>query len=109
MRLIARMPSTKEASFLIDSLRNGGFDRKDLIVSDMATDATAPNPLEAAWNTLFQKTEREGMTDTGTFADGVRGLVGREGILVAVEAPKHEADRIRTMMKDSGAEEIVQD
>jgi len=36
MRLIAGMPDTRQVGFLVDTLRNGGFDRKDMIISDLA-------------------------------------------------------------------------
>lgn len=112
MRLIARMPDTKQASFLIDTLRNGGFDRKDLIVSDLADAAGQrhTDPAEVAGEVPFIKTEREGLWETGPFADGIQGLdPQKRGIIVAVKTPKHEADRVRAMMEQSGAVEIVQD
>jgi len=109
MRLIARMPDPKQASFLIDSLRNGGFNRKDFIVSDPAEGQEWGGLEEAADELAFIKTEREGWGETGAFADGIDGLKGKEGIIVAVKTPKHEADRVRAMMEQSGAVEIIQD
>lgn len=109
MRLIARLPETKQASFLVDSLRNGGFDRKDLIISDLAKEQVWNSPEQAADEVAFTKTEREGLWEIGTYASGIKGLEGTKGILVAVEAPKHDAARIMTMMLDSGAIEIIQD
>jgi len=109
MRLIARLPDSKQASFLIDSLRNGGFDRKDLIVSDLAEGQEWGGLEEAADELPFVKTEPDGLGETGAFADGIEGLKGKEGIIVAVKTPKHEADRVRAMMEQSGAVEIIQD
>lgn len=112
MRLIARMPDTRQVGFLVDTLRNGGFDRKDMIISDLAKtdDARRRNPEEVADEIAFIKTEREGLWEAGAFADGIKGLdPGKKGILVAVETPKHEADRVRSMMEQSGAIEIIQD
>lgn len=109
MRLIARLPDTKQASFLVDTLKNDGFDRKDLIVSDLAQDQNWNSPEQAADEVAFIKTERDGLWEIGTYASGIKGLKGNEGILVAVEAPKHDATRVRTMMEQSGAVEIIQD
>lgn len=112
MRLIARMPDAKQVGFLVDTLRNAGFDRKDMIISDLAgaDDERRRNPVEAADELAFIKTEREGLWEAGAFADGIEGLdPGKRGILVAVKTPKHEADRVRAMMKQSGAAEIIQD
>lgn len=109
MRIIARMADIRQASFLIDSLRTGGFDRSDLIVSDLAEDQEWRTFAEAFDEQSLIKTEREGLNELGTFADGIEDLQGKEGIIVAVKTPKHEADRVRAMMKQSGAVEIIQD
>lgn len=112
MRLIARLPDKRQVGFLIDTLRNGGFDRKDMIVSDLA-DAEGQrhdDPEEVADEIAFIKSERDGLWETGAFADGIKGLdPGKSGIIVAVKTPKHEADRVRAMMEQSGAVEIIQD
>ena len=112
MRLIARMPDTRQVGFLVDTLRNGGFDRKDMIISDLADaeDQRRDDPEEIADELAFIKTERDGLWEAGAFVDGIKGLEpGKRGIIVAVEIPKHEADRVRAMMEQSGAVEIIQD
>ncbi|NPV25905.1 MAG: hypothetical protein HPY81_00325 [Firmicutes bacterium] len=112
MRLIARITDRQQASFLIDSLRNIGFDRKDMIVADLG-DAEAQHRDDAdevADELAFVKTERDGLWETGEFPDGIKGLdPGKPGIIVAVETSKHEADQVRTVMEQSGAVEIIQD
>jgi len=56
------------------------------------------------------KTERDGLWEADAFVDGIKGLEpGKRGIIVAVEVPKHGADRLRAMMEQSGAVEIIQD
>ncbi len=109
MRLIARFPDQRQASGLIDSLRNVGLDRRDMIVSSLAKEQEYHSLDTAAENMIFIKSEREGLGELGTFAEGVKGLKGKEGILVAVETSKHNTNRIREIMEESGAVEIVQD
>ena len=109
MRLIARFPDQRQASALIDSLRNVGLDRKDMIVSTLAKEQEFHDLKTASENMIFIKSEREGLGELGTFADGITGLKGKEGILVAVETSKHNTNRIREIMEQSGAVEIVQD
>ena len=109
MRLVAVLPDTRQAGFLIDSLRNGGFNRKDLIVSDLGDREHWGNPGEAAEEISFIQTEREGLWEIESFAEGVRGLKSKEGIIVSVELPKHDAVRVKEMMEQSGAIEIVID
>lgn len=109
MRLVARFSESRQASALVDSLRNIGLDRKDMIISDMAKEQKYSTIEEAAEEITFVKTEREGFGDIRTFASGVKGLKGDTGIIVAVEAPKREGTKIREIMEQSGAVEIAQD
>lgn len=110
MRIIGRLPDKTQVGFVVDALKNIGFDRKDMIVSDLM-DASGQRavPEELAEDITFIKTERDGLWETGAFADGVKGLEGNTGIIVAVKTPKHDADMVRAIMKQSGAIQIIQD
>lgn len=111
MRLIALMPNQGQVGFLVDSLRNAGFDRKDMIVSDLAKarEERLRDPEEFASELAFIKTERDELWETAPFADGIEGLNASRGILVAVECPKHSASRVREIMEQNGAAKIIQD
>lgn len=109
MRLIARFIDQRDASALIDSLRAAGLDRKDMIVSSFDKEERFHNLKATADGVAFIKTEREGLGELGTFAEGITGFEKREGILVAVETSKHDSNRIREIMEQSGADEVVQD
>lgn len=110
MRLIARLPDQRQASGLIDSLKNIGFDRGDMVVSNLADREKFSSVEDAtdAWVSLIS-TERQGLGELEPYADGIKGLKGDEGILVALKTPKHEASKVREIMEQSGAVEIVQD
>ncbi len=110
MRLIGRFPDQRQVGALVDTLRNNGFDRDDMIISDLAEEqkfSSAEEATEAGM--IFIKSERDGLGEIGTFADGVKGLKGKEGIIVSVKTPKHDSSKVREMMEQSGAAEIVQD
>lgn len=109
MRIIGRFPDQRQVGALVDTLRNNGFDRGDMIISDLAEDQKYHTVEEAAENMIFIKSETDGLGEFETFASGVKGLKGSEGILVAVKTPKRESDRIRSFMEQSGAVEIIQD
>ncbi|MGE4283663.1 MAG: hypothetical protein AB7G87_08075 [Clostridia bacterium] len=110
MRLIARLPIEEQVSSLVDSLRNIGFDRGDMIISNLADEQSFDSVEQATEAGVSMiKTERNGLNDTGTFAQGIKGLKGKEGIIVAVKTPKHEASKVREIMEQSGAVEIIQD
>ena len=111
MRMIALMPNQDQVGFLVDSLRNAGFDRKDLIVSDLAKarEERLRNPEEVADELAFIKTERDELWETAPFSDGIEGLNATRGILVAVECPKNSSARVREIMEQNGAAKIYQD
>ncbi|MEW6424193.1 MAG: hypothetical protein AB1523_05515 [Bacillota bacterium] len=112
MRLIARLPDKRQVGFLVDTLRNHGFDRQDMIIADLAgaEEQQRDDPEEIADEIAFIETEREGLWEAGAFAGGVNGLFpGERGIIVAVETTKKEAARVRTIMEQAGAVEIIQD
>lgn len=111
MRIIALMPSEGQVGALVDSLRNAGFDRKDMIISDLAKarEERRRNPKEAAGELAFIQNERDELWETAPFADGVEGLKATRGILVAVECPRHSTTRVREIMEQSGASKIIQD
>ena len=109
MRLIARFPDQRQIGALVDSLKNAGFDRKDMIVSDLADTQVFHTIEEAAEEISFIKTERNGLGEIESFASGIKGLEGKRGIIVAVKTPKHESTIVRSIMEQSGAVEIIKD
>lgn len=109
MRIIARLPHKDQVGFLVDSLRNIGYDRADMIISDLGNIQKWHTPEEAAEEISFIKTERDGLWEIGAFAEEITDLHGKDGIIVAVKTSKHEAAKVRNIMEQSGAIEIVQD
>ncbi len=109
MRLIARFPDQRQVGALVDSLRNAGFERKDMIITDLADTQVFNTMEEASEEISFIKTERNGLGEIETFASGIKGLEGKSGIIVAVKTPKHESTIVSSIMEQSGAVEIVKD
>lgn len=109
LRIISIFPDQRQVSGFIDSLRNIGFDRKDMIISDFTKEQKHTNIEDAAKEMIFVQSEVEGLGELGTFADGIKGLKSEEGVIVAVELPKHESDRVREIAEQNGAVEILQD
>lgn len=109
MRLIARFPDQRQVGALVDSLKNAGFDRKDMIISDLADIQVFNTVEEAAQEISFIKTERNGLGELESFGSGIKEFDGESGIVVAVKTPKHESTIVRSLMEQSGAVEIVED
>ncbi|GFN22113.1 hypothetical protein TAMC210_04290 [Thermanaeromonas sp. C210] len=104
-RIIGIVPNQDQVGGLIDSLEAAGFDRRDMIVSNLSKSLEERrNPSEIT----FLKTEREGLWETGAYIDFLADEAGT-GIVVAVEVPRHEAARVREIMEQNGAAKILQD
>lgn len=104
-RIIGILPNQQQVGALIDSLRAAGFDRKDMIISDLSKSFRGRrDPGEMP----YLKTEREGLWEMGAYTDFLTDEAG-QGIVVAVEAPRNEAARIREIMEQNGAAKIIQD
>ena len=108
MRVVGRFPDKSRASAAIDSLKKIGLDRKDMIVSQIKNDELANSEIETE-EISFVQTEREGLGESKSFIDGISGLKGKGGIVIAVEVSKHDRHKIRELMEQSGASEIVED
>ena len=109
MRIIGRFPDQRQVGAVVDSLKNIGYDRKDMIISDLGDDQLWNSVDEAAEHMIFVKSERDGLGEIETFGAGIKNLKGTDGILVAVETSKHEASKVREILEQSGAVEILQD
>ena len=109
MRLIARFPDQRQVGAFVDSMRNAGFDRKDMIISDLADSRVFDTVEEASQEISFIKTERNSLGEVESFASGIKGLEGESGIIAAVKTPKHESTIVRSIMEQSGAVEIIED
>lgn len=110
VRIVGRFLDQRQVGHLVDSLRNIGFDRKDMIISNLA-DEQRKSAEEVIKEQILITSERDSIRlgETLSFGKGIKELKGKEGTIVAVEAPKRESDRIRSIMLQSGAVEIIQD
>jgi|Deesub1362A_J573_1020465.scaffolds.fasta_scaffold08656_1 hypothetical protein len=104
MRIIGILPDEKRVGNLIDSLRNAGIKREDIIVSDVYK----TKKRESVMDKVYIKTETESVSNTTAFTDFLKRNTNF-GIVVAVELPKHEACRIQEIMEQNGAKLVFQD
>ena len=110
MRLVARMPDSQQISFLVDTLKNMGLSRKDMIIfnSDDPQRGSKNEMLEE--EVLIQtKTESISIDAPETYIKGIHGLKNREGLIVVVEIPRHSIQKVKAVMEKSGALEIIED
>lgn len=91
MHLIARFRDRQQVSSFADTLRNEGFDRKEMIISDPAERRQYRTAEEAAAEIAFVRTEREGLGGIGTFADGVKGCGAAGALSLPSRRPSRKA------------------
>lgn len=105
------MPNQNQVGFLVDSLRNAGFDRKDMIITNLGDvdNRKDDSPNELAGELAFLKTENDGLWEARAYAQGLGENIPGRGIAVVVELPKKKSDRVRAIMEQSGASKIIQD
>ncbi|AYO31619.1 hypothetical protein D2962_14310 [Biomaibacter acetigenes] len=91
---------------IIHSTTNMGFNRKDMIITNMAK---SERDLEKDPDEIIDiKTEREGLGEKEYYTDALPDRV-REGILVILETPEKEAARVMEIMEQSGAARIIKE
>lgn len=109
MRVIGKFDEGRLVNALVDSLRNIGLDRKDMIISNIAEDEKFDSLDGEARETILIKNERDALGETNSFTSGINELQGNEGIVVAVECPKKFASRVQGIMEQNGAVEVFKD
>ncbi len=110
MRLAARMSDSQQVGSLVDTLKNMGFSRKDMIICNL-DDQQRDNKHEVLKEEVLIQTRTESISIDApeTYAEGINGLENMEGILVVVEIPKHSIQKVKAVMEKSGALEIIRD
>jgi hypothetical protein len=101
-RVIGIFPQQDQVGAVVDSLRNIGFDRKDMIITD--TDKSRVGQVKDDAEITDIQTELEGFFEKGPYTDTLQ-LHG-SGLVVALEVPRKKADRVREIMEQSGATDI---
>lgn len=109
MRIAGIFPDQQQLGSVVDSLKNLGLNRKDMIISDLAQESMTNE--QRLKDEIMVQSERDSIRqgENGSFAEEFAGLNYRQGILVAVEMPAHISHRVREVMEQSGALKIVQD
>ena len=89
--------SQEQASAVIDDLKGKGFDRRDMIVSDLSDDAGTMS--------ISIKNETDSLTDNESFAQ-MNDFHGESGVIVSVEIPAYKRGSIAEVMRQRGAVDL---
>ncbi|MDP4181107.1 MAG: hypothetical protein Q8942_08460 [Bacillota bacterium] len=92
---------------MVDSLKNSGIQRRDMIISaydqekfeSMSEDADRSDPVIMS--------DQDDNGELKAFVEGVKHLDEEDGIVVSVKVARHKAQEVKSVMEQSGAFEIV--
>lgn len=93
-RVIGVFPRQEQASAVIDDLKNKGFDRRDMIVSDFLGDV----------GSISIKNETDSLTDNEGFAQ--MNDIHESGVIVSVDVPTYKRGTIAEVMRQRGAVDL---
>jgi len=104
MRIIGVFPRENQVGGVVDSLKRIGFDRKDMIISDIAKTPSRHSRMD----NIYIKTEADSLQSLSTLSEALSDEVDT-GIIVSVEIPQRESSKVREIMEQNGATKIMQD
>jgi hypothetical protein len=107
MHIIGIFPDPSDVGGLVDTLKNSGIERRDMIIS--AYDEEKFAGMEAATQSPITNimSDQEDLGEIDTFAQGVKDLDNTNGIVVCIKCPRHKSEEVKSVMEQSGALEIV--
>ncbi|AEY64980.1 hypothetical protein [Clostridium sp. BNL1100] len=93
---------------VVDSLRNSGINRQDMIISSFDEAKFRSMNADAIDNHISAtvKTEQDDPGRLKSFLESLNELNHDSGIVVFVKAARHKAQEVKSVMEQSGAVEI---
>ncbi len=104
MRIIGVFPRDDQVGAVVDSLKNAGFDRKDMIISDIGKTPKRHSTMDD----VYIKTESESLQELPSLSNTLDNKSYMK-IIVSVELPQGDSSRVIEIMEQSGAIKIYQD
>jgi hypothetical protein len=109
IHILGRFNDQSQIGGLVDTLKNSGIQRRDIIISDfdnvkfdsMTTDTDPARPVIMS--------DQDDPGELKAFVQGVKELEEDNGIVVFVKAARKKAQEVKSVMEQSGAIEIIED
>ena len=109
MHIIGKFDDPTQVGGLIDTLKNSGILRKDIIISNYDEEKFSEMETELNSPTPSLMTEKFDRNQLEAFIQNVKQLSEENGIVVSVRCAKHKAQEVKSVMQQSGVSEIVVD
>jgi hypothetical protein len=109
MFVIGKFGDPEQVGGLVDTLKNSGILRKDIIIStyDEEKFKEIENDLHSEIPTLTSSQYNKSQLEA--FIQNVKQLNEENGIVVSVKCAKHKAQEVKSVMEQSGVMEIIID
>ena len=93
---------------LVDTLKNSGIQRRDMIISsyDEEKFQSMMDDVKDNHVNAVIKTDQDDPGQLQSFVNGVTALTEDNGIVVFVKCARHKAQEVKSVMEQSGAEEV---
>ncbi len=111
IHIIGRFLDPGKVGGLVDSLKNSGIQRRDMIISAMDEEKfqSMRNDVQDNRASAVVKTDQDDPGQLEAFVESVNDLSDLHddaGIVVYVKAARHKAQEVKSIMEQSGAAEI---
>lgn len=107
MHLIGKFLDPSQVGGLVDTLKNSGIQRRDMIISTY--DEEKFEKMESTLDSPIPRimSDQDDPGELEAFVQGIKELNESNGIVVSVKAARHKAQEVKSVMEQSGAVEIV--
>lgn len=109
MHLMGKFLDPSEVGGVVDTLKNSGIQRRDMIISTYAQEKFEEMEAQTESSITNIKSDQDDLGEIQTFVEGVKLLDESNGIVVSVKAARHKAQEVKSVMEQSGAVEIIVD
>lgn len=109
IHIIGRFLEPGQVGGLIDTLKNSGINRRDMIVSSYDEEKFESMEVEADPQNPVSYSDQDDFGELKSFVEGINEFEEHDGIVVSVKCPRHKSQEVKSVMEQSGATEIVVD
>jgi hypothetical protein len=109
IHIIGRFLEPGQVGGLIDTLKNSGIQRRDMIVSSYDEEKFESMEVEADATNPVSYSDQDDFGELKSFVEGINEFEEHDGIVVSVKCPRHKLQEVKSVMEQSGATEIVVD
>ncbi|MDF2984989.1 MAG: hypothetical protein K0R50_499 [Eubacterium sp.] len=111
IHIIGRFLDPGQVGGLVDTLKNSGIQRRDMVISAMDEEKfqSMRNDVKDNRTSSVVKTDQDDPGQLEAFVESVNDLSDLHddaGIVVYVKAARHKAQEVKSVMEQSGAVEI---